>query len=184
VRHLILLGHTRIAMLNGPAGTSTSQDRVAGYEAALMHAGIALDPGLIRYGEFRESSGRKLMQQLLRERSDITAVFAANNAIALGALEAIGESGLRVPQDLAVVCFDDLSPASRLFPFLTVAEQPAYEMGLEAAHLLLSALEAETPLAPQHMMLPSRLIIRYSCGSRLHEVSISLPLPQGPTAAP
>lgn len=175
VRHLIDLGHKRIAVLTGPAGASTSQDRVAGYETALTRASIALDPELIRYGEFRETSGRQMMEGLLQERPDVTAVFAANNAIALGAIEALGTHGLRVPQDMALVCFDDLSPASHLFPFLTVAEQPAYEMGLEAAHLLLSALQAGTPLAPRHVMLPSRLIVRFSCGSRLDEGSLSLP---------
>ncbi len=180
IRHLVELGHTQIVMLTGPADTSTSQDRVAGYEAALMHAGLPIDPRLIRYGEFRESSGHEMMQALLDECPIITAVFAANNAIAVGALQALGERGLRVPQDIAVVCFDDLSPASQLFPFLTVAEQPAYEMGLEAARLLLSALEADAPLAPRHVMLPSRLIVRLSCGSRRDEGSISLPLKQPP----
>ncbi|MGE5603636.1 MAG: LacI family DNA-binding transcriptional regulator [Nitrososphaerales archaeon] len=180
VRHLVKLGHTRIAMLSGPAETSTSQDRVAGYEAALMHAGLPVDSRLLRYGEFREASGREMMQSLLADCPVITAVFAANNAIAVGALEALGERGIRVPQDMALVCFDDLSPASQLFPFLTVAEQPAYEMGLEAARLLLSALAAGAPLAPRHVMLPCRLIVRHSCGSRLDEGSISLPLRHGP----
>jgi LacI family transcriptional regulator len=185
VRHLILLGHKRIAMLTGPADTSTSQDRVSGYEAALMHAGLPVELELVRYGAFREASGREMMQGLLSEHSDITAVFAANNAIALGAIEAIADRGLRVPQDIALVCFDDLSPASQLFPFLTVAEQPAYEMGFEAAHLLLNALEAQTPQAPRHVMLPSRLIVRYSCGSRLDEGALSLPLaPAGATLRP
>ncbi len=176
VRHLILLGHRKIAMITGPADASTSQDRVAGYEAALMHAGLPIDAALVRYGEFREGSGRQMMETLLQERPDITAVFAANNAIALGAVEAIGEAGLRVPQDVALVCFDDLAPTSQLFPFLTVAEQPAYEMGFEAARLLLGTLAAQTPMAPRHIMLPTRLIVRHSCGSRLDEGSLSLPL--------
>lgn len=183
VRHLIDLGHKRIAMLTGPENTSTSQDRVAGYEAALSHAGILVDADLVRYGEFRESSGHEMMRDLLGGHPDITAVFAANNAIALGALEAIGERGLKVPQDVALVCFDDLSPTSQVFPFLTVAEQPAYQIGFEAAQLLLNALATRAPRAPRHIMLPSRLIIRHSCGSRLAEgalrgTSLSLPLPQ------
>lgn len=184
VRHLIDLGHKQIAVLAGPAGASTSQDRVAGYEAALMHAGQPLDPQLVRYGEFREASGRQMMESVLEERPDITAVFAANNAIALGALEALGACGLRVPQDIALVCFDDLPHASQLFPFLTVAEQPAYEMGLEAARLLLSALEADAPLAPRHVMLPSRLIVRQSCGSRGDDGSLSLPFGRVTAVAP
>jgi LacI family transcriptional regulator len=178
VRHLVELGHRRIAMLTGPMETSTSQDRVAGYEAALEHAGLPCDPELVCYGEFREASGREMMEKVLKSCPDVTAVFAANNAIALGVVEALGKRGLRVPQDIALVCFDDLAPASQLFPFLTVAEQPAYEIGFEAARLLLHALQADAPLAPQHVMLPGRLIIRYSCGSRLAEDSLSLPLPQ------
>ncbi len=175
VRHLIALGHRHIAMLTGPADTSTSQDRVSGYEAALMHAGMPVDPGLVRYGEFREASGRQMMQQLLGERPSLTGVFAANNAIALGALSALGEAGLRVPQDVALVCFDDLAATSHLFPFLTVAEQPAYDMGFEAARLLLSALASDRLLAPRHVMLPSRLIVRYSCGSRPDDKGLSVP---------
>jgi LacI family transcriptional regulator len=167
VRHLIELGHKRIAMLTGPENTSTSQDRVAGYEAALNRAGIPVDEDLIRYGEYREAAGHEMMLALLRGHPEITAVFAANNAIAVGAVEAIGERGLRVPQDIALVCFDDLSSASQLFPFLTVAEQPAYQIGFEAAQLLLNSLSAEAPLAPRHIMLPTRLIVRQSCGSRL-----------------
>lgn len=172
VRHVIDLGHSHIAVLTGPAHASTSQDRVAGYEAALMHASLRIDAGLIRYGEFREASGKQMTHALLDERPDVTAVFAGNNAIALGVLEALGERGLRVPQDMGLVCFDELSRAANLFPFLTVAEQPAYEMGLEAARLLLSALESDEPLPPRHIMLPSRLVVRHSC-SRPRERSQS-----------
>ena len=178
VRHLIDLGHKRIAMLTGPADTSTSQDRVAGYEAALLHAGLPIDRDLVCYGEFREASGREMMDQLLERCANLTAVFASNNAIALGAIGALAARGLRVPQDVALVCFDDLSSTSQLFPFLTVAAQPAYEMGLEAARLLLSALETKTRAAPRHIMLPSRLIVRYSCGSRMAEGALSLPVAQ------
>lgn len=177
VRHLIGLGHRRIALLSGPLNTSTTQDRVAGYETALKRAGIESDRRLMRFGEFREASGREMMLQVLAEDRPPTAVFAANNVIAAGAITAIGERGRRVPQDIALVCFDDLSPTSQLFPFLTVAEQPAYQMGFEAADLLLSALAADAPLAPRHIMLPSRLIIRHSCGSRLAQGSLSLPQP-------
>jgi LacI family transcriptional regulator len=179
VRHLISLGHTRIAVISGPAITSTAQDRVDGYRAALMEAGISPDPALIRQGEYRSSTGEQLMGQLLDEGLHPTAVFAANNAIAMGVIDAAIRRGRRIPHDLALVCFDDFDAASHLFPFLTVAVQPAYEMGVRAAELLLSRIEAGAALAPRHVLLPIRLIIRHSCGSHLRDdggSELALPL--------
>jgi LacI family transcriptional regulator len=179
IRHLIGLGHTRIAVISGPAITSTAQDRVDGYRTALTEAGISPDPALIRQGEFRSSSGEQLMEQLLDEGLHPTAVFAANNAIAMGVIDAVGRRGRRIPHDLALVCFDDFDAASHIFPFLTVAVQPAYEMGVKAAELLLSRIEAGAALAPRHVLLPIRLIIRHSCGSHLRNGSgseLALPL--------
>ena len=179
VKHLIGLGYRRIAMISGPQTTSTAEDRVAGYCVALSEAGIALDQSLIRRGEFRVTSGEQLMAQLLDEGVAPTAVFAANNAIAMGVVEAVEQRGLRIPHDIALVCFDDFPNASHLFPFLTVAVQSAYNMGLNAAQLLLSRIDAEVPLQPRHVLLPVQLIIRHSCGSQLHgdgDLCLSLPL--------
>jgi LacI family transcriptional regulator len=183
VSHLIALGHRRIAMLAGPAATATAADRVAGYRIALAEAGIAEDPRLIWYGEYKALSGERMMAQALDAGGDPTAVFAANNAIAMGAIDELERRGLRIPHDIALVSFDDLPNTSRLFPFLTVAVQPAYEIGANAAQLLLSRLDADVPLQPRHVVLPTRLIIRYSCGSKLtrgNGHSISLPLPIDP----
>jgi len=166
VQHLIGLGHKRIAMLSGPANTSTAEDRVAGYCLALAEAGIPLDPCLIKQGEYRITSGEEMTRQVLDEGLNPTAVFAANNAIAVGVIQALGQRGLHIPQDIALVCFDDLPNVSRLFPFLTVAVQPAYDMGVNAAQLLLSRLDSGVSLLPRHVVLPTRLIIRYSCGSQ------------------
>jgi LacI family transcriptional regulator, galactose operon repressor len=181
VQHLIGLGHTRIAMISGPANTSTARDRVDGYLSALMEAGIRPDPALIRQGEFRARSGERLMEQVLDDDSRSTAVFAANNAIAMGAIDAVVRRGRRIPHDLALVCFDDFDAASHLFPFLTVAVQPAYEMGVKAAELLLSRIESDVALAPRQIVLPARLIIRHSCGSHLRDLdagcsALALPL--------
>ncbi|MCU0507472.1 MAG: LacI family transcriptional regulator [Anaerolineae bacterium] len=176
-RHLIELGHRRIAMLSGPATTSTSQDRFAGYQAALQRAGIPLDPDLVRFGEFRQGSGAEMTHAVLALQPAPTAIFAANNAIALGAIQAVGERGLQVPQDVALVCFDDVSPSAQLFPFLTVAEQPAYQMGLEAARLLFARLDEGDAHPPRLITLPVRMIVRYSCGSGRGESILSLPLP-------
>ena len=181
VQHLIHLGHTRIAMITGAAETSTAADRVAGYQLALAEAGLPIDLNLIKYGEFRAEAGERLTEQALAENPPPTAIFAANNAIATGVVDALEKHGLRTPQDIALVVFDDLPNTSHFFPFFTVAVQPAYEIGVNAAQLLLSRLEAEVSLQPRQVVLPTRLIIRHSCGSRLKEngqVALSLPLPK------
>ncbi|UCC85885.1 MAG: substrate-binding domain-containing protein [Anaerolineales bacterium] len=166
VRHLIKLGHKQVAIVSGPVGASTAEDRVAGYRMALTEAGIPANLRLIKRGEFRAVSGERLTYQLLDEGLEPTAIFAANNVIALGVIDALEKRGLRIPQDVALVCFDDFPNASRFFPFLTVAVQPAYDMGVNAAQLLLSRLDAELGLRPRQVVLPTRLIIRYSCGSQ------------------
>ncbi len=179
VQHLIGLGHRRIAMISGPSDTSTAADRVIGYAIALNEANLFLDPSLIKYGEFRASSGERLTYEVLEEEPRVTAIFAANNAIAMGVVDALARRGLHVPQDIALVCFDDLPNTSHFFPFFTVAVQPAHEIGVNAAQLLLSRLEAEVALQPRQVVLPTRLIIRHSCGSKLQEnngATLSLPL--------
>ena len=181
-KHLIGLGHRRIAMISGPLNTSTAEDRVTGYCTALAEAGIAADPRLIRRGEFRTASGEELAYRLLDEQPRPTAIFAANNAIAMGVIDAAAKRGLRIPQDLALVCFDDLPSVSHLFPFLTVVVQPVYEMGVNAAQLLLSRLDAAAPFEPRHVVLSTHMIVRHSCGARLHRngyLTLSLPLPLG-----
>ncbi len=181
VQHLINLGHKQIVLISGPVNTSTSMDRVAGYYIALNEAGIPFEPNLIKYGEFRSASGEQLTLEVLDGGLKPTAIFAANNVIAMGVVDALEKRGLRVPQDIALVCFDDLPNTSHFFPFLTVAIQPAYEMGVNAAQLLLSRLDAEVHLQPRHVVLPTRLIIRHSCGSKLKDNGdsvFSLPFPK------
>lgn len=140
VRHLIDLGHRRIAIISGPQETSSAEDRVHGYCLAFEEANIPVDPDLILRGEFKCSSGKALTRSLLEKNMHPTAIYATNNSIALGAIQAINQFGLHIPQDLALVCFDDIPYLSELFPFLTVAVQPAYEMGFQAARLLLNRL--------------------------------------------
>ena len=179
VRHLIGLGHTKIAVVSGPANTSTAEDRIAGYCLALTEAGLPCDPRLILRGEFRSDMGQALTHKLLDEGLDPSAIFATNNAIAMGVIDALGARGLRIPQDIALVSFDDLPNTSHLFPFLTVVTQPAYDMGVNAAQLLLSRLNSEVPLRPRQVVLPTRLVIRHSCGSELAEdgqCPLSLPI--------
>ena len=181
VQHLIKLGHTRIAVVSGPATTSTAEDRIAGYCLALSEAGLPCDPRLIKRGEFRSNMGQELTHQLLDEGLSPTAIFATNNAIAMGVIDAVGARGLRIPQDMALVSFDDLPNTSHLFPFLTVVTQPAYDMGVNAAQLLLSRLNSEVELRPRQVVLPTRLVVRHSCGSELAKdgrCPLSLPIPK------
>lgn len=179
VKHLISLGHKRIAMISGPLNTSTATDRIIGYRIALTEADLPFDPRLIRTGEYRSISGERLTHQLLETTARPTAIFAANNVIAVGVIDALDAHGLRVPQDMALVCFDDLPNTSRLFPFLTVVVQPAYDLGANAAQLLLSRLGSEQPPPPRHVVLPTRMIVRHSCGSTLadpNQVTLNLPM--------
>ncbi len=187
VQHLISLGHRRIAMLSGPLNTSTAEDRIAGYRMALTEAGIPIDLRLIRQGEYRAASGRESTRSMLDEGLEPTAIFAANNVIAMGVIEALGERGLRIPHDIALVCFDELPNISRVFPFLTVVVQPAYDMGVNASQLLLSRLDSEQELKPREVVLPTRLLVRHSCGSRLKgtgDADCLLSLPVSPDMEP
>ncbi len=162
--HLIGLGHSRIAMITGPYGTSTAEDRLEGYCMAIKAAGLPLDPTLVKRGEYRAESGLHLMQELLETPNPPTAVLTANNLIAMGAFESLRLNKLSVPQDIALVTFDDLPEISRFFPFFTVISQPAYEMGKEAAQLLLSRLDSGNLLEPRCVILPTQLVARISCG--------------------
>lgn len=183
VKHLIDLGHRRIAVLSGPAAASTARDRVLGYLAAHSEAGLPIDSALIHFGEYRSHSGEQMTRQVLRLQHPPTAIFAGNNLLAMGVIDAVSQFGLRVPDDLALVCFDDLTNTSHLFPFLTVVVQPAYEMGSSAAGLLLSRLDGTAGTAPCRIVLPTRMLIRYSCGSQLRRpgaASLSVPAIAGP----
>lgn len=167
VSHLIGLGHRRIAAVMGPFIISTSADRLEGYKKALAEHGIPFDEKLVKEGLYRRESGQRLTHELLSlppsERP--TAIFAGNNFLALGVITAIREAGLRVPEDIAVVCFDDIESASILQPFLTVAAQPAYLMGTLCAEIIIQRLSGKGPSRPQDIVLGTELIIRESCGS-------------------
>jgi len=164
IQHLIELGHERIAMISGPKHLSTVQDRIAGYCIALAEAEIPLNPRLIKSGQFQAATGEHLAEEMLAEGLNPDAIFAANNTIAKGVISTLGKRELRIPQDIALVCFGDLEEA--YFPFLTHILEPAYEMGMNAAQLLFSRLDAQVELRPRQVVLPSRLIIRQSCGSK------------------
>ena len=163
-RLLLSLGHRRIAILSGPREVSTAEDRVTGYKRALAENGLNPEQDLIHYGEFTLENGYATTQRVLSIVPRPTALFAANNFIAIGALRALREAGLRVPEDVALVGFDDLPPALVVDPFLTVAAQPAYQMGQRATELLLARLSDQAPETHQEVVLPTELIVRRSSG--------------------
>ena len=162
IRHLLSLGHRRIAVLSGPKDISTAEDRVTGYRKALIEAGLEVRADWVRYGEFNQESGYEMAQQVLATLPRPTALFAANNFIAIGALRALRQAGLRVPEDLSVVAFDDLTSGLVIEPFLTVADQPAYEMGRQATELLLARLSGSATNGYREIVLPTQLAVRRS----------------------
>ena len=166
-RHLVELGHTRIAVLTGRPSVSTSVDRLAGCRRAVSEAGLTLDERLVvfgefNYAEFNQADGYRMGRQVLAVDPPPTAIFAANNFIAFGALRAAREAGLRVPEDISVVAFDDLPAEWVAEPFLTVVAQPAYEIGRRAAELMLERLGTGAHADGREVLLPSRLIVRGS----------------------
>ena len=167
VEHLIRLGHRRIATITGPLHMIAGQDRLSGYRQALEARGIPVEEELIVEGDFTEASGTVGMQRLLPVSP--TAVFVASDMMAIGALKALRQAGWQVPQDIALVSFDDIPIASAIEPALTTVRQPIERMGSMAVEVLLTVLEAssEEEAPAQRIVLPTELVIRASCGSAL-----------------
>jgi len=168
VEHLIGLGHRCIAHVTESPRVSTARDRLKGYKAALEMAGIEFDPQLVVEGESANTSGGfEATKNLLTGNKQPTAIFAVNNLTAVGVISAIREFGLRVPEDIAVGCFDDIDLASQLFPFLTVMAQPAETFGTLATQLVLQRINGKAPPRPRVVILAADLIVRQSSGAHL-----------------
>ena len=163
VKLLIGLGHKRIAIITGPKDVSTSVDRVTGYQQALREAGLS-ENELIYYGAFNEQSGYELTNQLMTQVQKPTAIFGANNYIAMGIIKALHDLQLDVPGDVSVVGFDDLPESIFMKPFLTVARQRAYEMGQLATELLLKRISGKLSQEHRELLLPIEIILRESSG--------------------
>jgi LacI family transcriptional regulator len=162
VQHLLALGHRGIAVLSGPEDVSTSVDRVEGYRRALEEAGLPIRADWMHCGRFSQESGYEMARCILTCPQRPTALFAVNNFIAIGAMRALREAGLRVPEDMSVVAFDNHTSDLVIEPFLTVADQPAYEMGLRAARLLIARLSGTAANGCQEIVLPAQIIVRKS----------------------
>jgi len=165
VEHLLSLGHRRVGMIVESDDVSTARDRRIGYEAALRAAGIPAAAELVARASVDPSGGYVGMRRLLALDEPPTAVFTVNNLVALGAIEAVRSAGLEVPDDVALVCFDDIEYASRLYPFLTVMEQPAETFGTLSSQLLLERIENRAPERPRVVVLPAQFVVRRSCGA-------------------
>jgi DNA-binding LacI/PurR family transcriptional regulator len=165
VNHLITLGHRRIAMLKGLDRDFCTHARYAGYRQALEEAGIPLDLDLIGDGNWSVASGYEVTQRFLQLAEPPTALFSSNDMMVPGVIQAASERGLSVPNGLAIVGFDDLPQTTMIFPGLTTVRQPCIEMGVRAAEILIDQLENNNP-EPAHVILPTKFVIRESCGFR------------------
>jgi DNA-binding LacI/PurR family transcriptional regulator len=163
VSHLIEQGCTRIGLIGGPLHTTTGRERLEGYKRALREHGIEQDGDLVKIGDYKQVSGYSLAAQLLQLTSPPTAIFAANNMMTLGALQAIHDAGLSIPQDIALVGFGDMPWATVLDPALTAVAQPTHELGSTAVRVLLRRI-ANPQQDTVRIRLEPELMVRQSCG--------------------
>jgi LacI family transcriptional regulator len=162
VRHLIELGHERIAMItNAPLSYTSAQQRRSGYINALRNAGITVNEAQIKEGNYTPASGFQAMQELLKGSQRPTAVFISSDVVALGAILAIKQSGLRIPEDVAVVGFDDIPLAEYFDPPLTTIRLPAFGLGWAAGERLVRLIRNED-LDQAGVLLETELIVRKS----------------------
>jgi len=165
-QHLIKLGHRRIGFITGGMHEiQTSQDIFESFQEVLAEHGISLDPNLVVDGWLTEEGGMKATEQLLRQDPQLTAIFALNDKMALGAIKKLNELSLRVPQDIAVVGFDDIPQASFSIPGLTTVHQPLYEIGKLSCERMIELLHDKAQRVQE--VIPIHLVVRESCGAKM-----------------
>jgi LacI family repressor for deo operon, udp, cdd, tsx, nupC, and nupG len=166
--HLTQLGHRSIAYVSRPSDYRSNREREAGYRQALHEAGIPIDSALIVPGTGRAGGGERALPVLMNLDEPPTAVFCYNDMTAIGLLRAAREAGIGVPQDLAVVGFDDVSLALYVCPPLTTIAQPMFEMGRRALHVALALMSAEDPVGEglSNITVKGRLVVRDSSAER------------------
>mgnify|MGYP000949119999 CR=1 FL=1 len=166
VDYLVNLGHRRIGYINGPEDVIPSRERIKGYRKALQDHGLIFDVGLVRNGEWEEpKSAYQAAKELLALQDPPTAIFAANDVMASGVIDAAADLGLQVPNDISVIGYDDRDMARFLKPALTTVRLPMADIGSTAAKMLIDSLEhGETLIDSTYV--PCQLIVRKSCGAR------------------
>ena len=179
VEHLLTSGHQKIAFIDGspkdPLGRvpgspdgDVSDTRFLGYSQALQAHDLAVDISLIGYGEFTKAGAKQAVLQILEQHPDLTAIFAASDLMAIGAMEAIRSVGKKVPKDIAVVGYDDIEVASFVRPALTTIRQDGVEMGKRAVREILHLIN-DPEVEPSKVILPVELVVRESCGATPRE---------------
>ncbi|MFN8373602.1 MAG: LacI family DNA-binding transcriptional regulator [Anaerolineae bacterium] len=168
VKHLINLGHKRIGCISyAPANSNPhADDRLHVFRRVLEAGGVEYDGNLVSYGSYDPETGYEAMKVLLQVSPLPTAIYAMNDVMAFGAISAIQEQGLRIPQDIAIVGFDDIRLARYVTPALTTIYEPDVDHGRLAAEMLIELIEGKTP-AEKHVKLATRLVVRQSCGASL-----------------
>lgn len=161
-KYLVELGHRRIGCIGGPSDGNPSWGRVVGFTRALHEAGVKLPPEAIVAGDFRYAGGEAGMRALLERNLDLTAVFATNDLMAIGAMITLRQAGLSVPDDISVIGFDNILQASTMIPALTTVEQPIDELGQATARLLLDQI-LKRATEPACLTIPTSLVVRESC---------------------
>ncbi|MDQ6422053.1 LacI family DNA-binding transcriptional regulator [Paenibacillus sp. LHD-117] len=167
VSHLILSGHRHIAMINGHIQADVSLLRLAGYRQALREHGVPYDESLVLDGQFSEKGGYEAAMAILKARPDVTALFCASDLMALGALNAVKQSGASVPDDISIIGFDNINLTAYCSPALTTVHQHKYELGFHSAQLLIEMLEDRE--TEHHVQLQTELILRDSVKNRKRE---------------
>ena len=163
--HLLAMGRTRIAMITGPAGNADAEERLQGYRDALRDAGIARAAELELHGDFHEQAGYAAAQRALALAPRPDALFGANDVMAIGALSALRERGVRVPEEMSVVGFDDISMARYMNPPLTPVRVNIAELGNTAVNTLVNAIRTKNAHERRRQILSAALVVRGSCGA-------------------
>ena len=163
-QYLIGLGHRHIAMITGPSGWKSVSDRSEGYLQAMQAAALPIDPDLILEGTWLHRAGYENTRLLLEKKANFSAIFAHNDRIARGVIHALYEAGLKVPEDISVIGYDDIPEAEFSDPPLTTIRQPAEEIGQEATNLLIQMIE-DPSIVPTQIFFDTQLVVRSSCRS-------------------
>lgn len=168
-KHFLSLGYSHVGIITGPLDDEFSHGsfgRYKGYQMALEEYNISFNQSMVKQGDFTFDGGYRAMKQFLDDTPQVRAIFASNDLMAIGAIEAIKEQGLRIPEDIALVGYDDIPEASYISPALTTIRLPQKQLGHKAVEIILTRLLGKHD-SPLKKVLPTKLIVRQSCGASL-----------------